>query len=462
MNKPDEAIRNYKESLQLNRSLGQKRGAAASLAEIGQIQSSQGQPDAALASLSEALKIRREIGAKKEAGDTLIDLGSLYQDRGQYAKALQMNKESLQIQRDANDETYQALCLNNIAAVYLTTREYQDAITYFQQALQLREKLNVPQDVAQTVSNLAVAYTNIGQYDQAMSSYMRALDLLRKANDSRGAALQSAGMAVVFEYQGRYGAAVNALQEAVNTFHQIGDRSSSMFDLLAEYASVLAQAGRESDARKALDEAKGVARELKNDALVARTLNIEGDILSYAGELKAAKPIYERALQSAVHGKSREQEVVSRLNLEKVAIAEGNPREPINNLAGIAQQADSLGLKYISVLSSAYRAEALVNSKDLSHARPELQRVLSQAEKLGMRMVVARIHYLMGVSLRQSGQVAQASGQLSRSCAAAGGNAERAWRYRPAEPFRPEGNVYQRQAVGARRLEKKIFPLPEL
>ena len=158
-----------------------------------------------------------------------------------------------------------------------------------------------------------------------------------------------------------------------------------MFDLLAEYASVLAQAGRESDARKALDEAKGVARELKNDALVARTLNIEGDILTYANEWKGAKSIYEQALQTALRGKSREQELVSRLNLERVAMAEGNPRGPINNLAVMAQQADSLGLKYISVLSSAYHAEALVNSKDLSHARPELQRVLSQAEKLGMR-----------------------------------------------------------------------------
>ena len=415
MNKPDEAIRNYKESLELNRGLGQKRGAAASLEEIGEIQSSQGQPEAALASFNEALKIRRAIGAKKEAGDTLIDLGNLYQDRGQYDKALQMNKASLQIQRDAKDETYQALCLNNIASIYLTMREYQDAITYFQQALQLREKLNVPQDVAQTVSNLAIAYTSIGQFDQAMSSYMRALGLMRGAGDSHDAAFQSAGMALVFEYQGRYGAALTALQEAINTFHQTGDRSSGMFDFLAQYASVLAQTDRPSDARTTLDEAKVVARELKNESLIARTLNIEGDLLFYAGSWKAAKPIYLQALQTAMRGKSREQEVVSRLNLERVAISEGDLRGAVSKLADISQRGDSLGLKYFSILALTYRVEAMVDSKDFSRARPELRQVLSQAEKMGLRMQMAKIHYLQGISLRSSGQVVEAAAQYRQA-----------------------------------------------
>ncbi len=75
MNKPVEALRNYEDSMAINQQLGQKRGVAASLAEIAQVQLSLGKPDAALAAYNDALKIRREIGAKKEAGDTLIDLG---------------------------------------------------------------------------------------------------------------------------------------------------------------------------------------------------------------------------------------------------------------------------------------------------------------------------------------------------------------------------------------------------
>ncbi len=135
MNKPAEALRNYEDSMAINQRLGQKRGVAASLSEIAQVQLSLGKPDAALAAYNECLKIRREIGAKKDAGDTLIELGDFYADRGQSDQALPMFKESLQIQRDAGDEPYQALCLNNIGNAYLHKGENEDALTYLQQAL---------------------------------------------------------------------------------------------------------------------------------------------------------------------------------------------------------------------------------------------------------------------------------------------------------------------------------------
>ena len=410
INKPDEALRNYQQSLEINRKLGQKLGIAATLAGIGGIQAAQGQPKAALSSLSEALKIDREIGNKKEAAATLIDLGNLYLDGGQYDKAMQTYKESLQMQRDAGDETGQALCLSNIGNVKLLTREYQDAITYYQQALQLRQKLNVPQDIAETAHNLAAAYSDMGQYDEAMTYYMRGLDLYRNAGDKRGAAFQSAGMAEVFEAQGRYGAAVNALQDAVNTFHQTGDRGGDLLQILSVYTRALAQAGREAEAQKQLQEAQAIAGELKNESATAQLLNVEGDVIFFRGDFKQAGSLYRQAAQLALHSKNREQQVVARVNLDKVAIAEGSPRAAINDLSAMAEQADSLGLKHLSISAAVYRDQALVDAKDFARAGPELQKTLGQAEKLGLRMEMAKIHYLLGTSLRMTGHAAEAAG----------------------------------------------------
>jgi eukaryotic-like serine/threonine-protein kinase len=411
MNKPDEALRNYQQSLEINRKLGEKRGVAASLVQIGVIQEARGQPKAALSSLSEALNIRREIGAKKQAGDTLVELGSLYLDGGQYDRALQMYKESLQIQRDAGDETNQAVCLHNIGSAKLLTREYPDAITYFQEALQLRQKLNVPQDIAETVQNLAAAYSDMGQYDEAISYYMRALDLNRKAGDNRAAAIQSADIAEILDTQGRYGAAVNAMQDAVNTLHQTGDRGGDVLQILSAYALALAHAGRETEAQKQLQEAQAIARELKNESAAAQLLNVEGDILFFRSDFKQAGSLYRQAAQLALRRKDREQEIIARLNLDKVSIAEGSPRAAINDLNALAQQADSLGLKYLSVSSVVYRAEALVDAKDFARAGAELQKALGQAENLGLRMEMAKIHYLQGTSLRMTGHASEAGGQ---------------------------------------------------
>jgi tetratricopeptide (TPR) repeat protein/predicted Ser/Thr protein kinase len=411
MNKPAEALRNYEDSMAINQHLGQKRGVAASLSEIGEVQLSLGKPDAAVAAYNDALKIRREIGAKKEAGDTLIDLGNLYSERGQSDQALQMFKESLQIQRDAGDETYQALCLNNIGNSYLQKAENEDALTYLQQALQLREKLNVPADIAETLHNLGEAYANLGQYDQAMTSQMRALELYRKDGNNQGAAVVSHSLGLVFEYQGRLGPAIGALQDSVKGFRDVGDRSISMAQALNDLGGVLAISGRGAESPKLLEEAQGLARGLKNDGLSASVLDHQGDASFYQGDVKSAKDFYQQALRLATHSSEKNVLLTTRLNLAKVETVEGQAQAATAGLRSLQQQADSLAAKFLSIDCSISMAEALIKSKLYANARQELQRTLSKSEKLGLRLENARIHLLLGTSLRLSGNAAEAASQ---------------------------------------------------
>jgi serine/threonine protein kinase/tetratricopeptide (TPR) repeat protein len=411
MNKPAEALRNYEDSMAINQRLGQKRGVAASLSEIAQVQLSLGKPDAALSAYNECLKIRREIGAKKDAGDTLIELGDFYADRGQSDQALQMFKESLQIQRDAGDEPYQALCLNNIGNAYLHKGENEDALTYLQQSLQLREKLNVPDDIAETLHNLGEAYTNLGQYDQAITALMRGLDLYRKSGNNQGAAIISHSLGLVFEYQGRLGPAIGALQDAVKAFRDLGDRSFTMAQAVNDLGGALAHAGRGAESTKLLEEAQGLAHGLKNDALGASVLNHLGDASFYQGDLKAAKDSYQQALHLASHSSEKDVLLIAKLNLAKVALAEGHAAAAAGDLRSLAPLADALGAKYLSVECSVSLAEALIKSKNYAQARQELQRTLSRSEKLGLRLENARIHYLLGTAFRLSGSALEAMPQ---------------------------------------------------
>ena len=415
MNKPAEALRNYEDSMAINQHLGQKRGVAASLEEIAQVQLSLGKPDDALKAYNDALKIRQDIGAKKEAGDTLNDLGDFYLERGQPDKALQMFKESLQIQRDAGDETNQALCLSNIGTAYLQKGENADALTYLQQALQIREKLNVPVDIAQTLGNLGSAYANLGQYDQAMTSYMRGLDLYRKSDNKQGVATMSSSVGLVFEEQGRLGPAVGALQDAVRAFRDVGDRSVTMAQALSDLACALAMSGRGAESAKLLEESHGIARALKNDALSTSLFNTEGDVSFYRGDLKSAKDSYQQAQRVASHGSDKDGLLTSKLNLGKVAVSEGHAQAAAGDLRSIQQQADSLGKKYFSVVASTLSAEALIQNKEYPQARQELQRNLSRSEKLGLRLQNAKIHFLMGSGLRLSGSASEATVQYRQA-----------------------------------------------
>jgi serine/threonine protein kinase/tetratricopeptide (TPR) repeat protein len=409
MNKPEEALRNYQESLAIQRRLGQERGVAASLNEMAQVYSLLGKPDAALASFNETLKLEQEIGAKKEAGNTMIDLGNFYQDRGQHDQALKMYKESLLIQRDAGDETYQALCLDHIGSIHASKGDYEDALTYYQQALQLREKLNVPGEIVETVFNLAGTEAKLGQYDQALRRYLRALDLYRSAGDKRGAAIASYSMGCLFGHQGRYGAAVNSEEGAVKTFRELQDRSATMADILSGYGGALAEAGRWDEAQKILDEALNLARELKSQPVVAQTLNFQGDSAFYRGDFKSAQAFYGQALQAASRTEGRDKVLASKIGLAKVAMREGRAREAISSLKALAQEADSLGLKYLAVECSVDLGEALVDNKDYTRARQELEPALGKAEKLGLRTLLAKDHYLLATALRATGNGTEAT-----------------------------------------------------
>ena len=409
LGKPDDALRNYQESLTITRRLGEKVNIARTLEETANVEVGLGKSDDALKNYQEALKLRREIGDKKEVGDSLIDLANFYHDRGQDDLAMPMYNESLQIQRDQGDERSQAVCLGNIGNVYFARNDYQQALTYYQQSLQLREKLKVPGDIAETLHNLAETSLKLGRFDQALTQYLRALDLYRGANSKRDVAIESHSTATVFEYQGRYGAALNAEEEALKAFRELQERGFWLSDVLSGYGHALSLVGRSADAQRILDEALGVAREIKSDPLTAQALNYQGERLLYSGDLKSARAQYEQALRIASHTSDRDKVLITKFNLAKVAVEEGRSREAIWALKDLAQQAEAQGMKSYSMECSVYLAQAMINAKDYSQARLELQRSLDGSDKLGLRMLLARSHFLLGATLRLSGSGADAT-----------------------------------------------------
>jgi tetratricopeptide (TPR) repeat protein len=408
LGKPDEALSNFEKSLAIKRRIGQQRGAAASLNEIANIQAQLGKAQAAATSFQEALKIRRDIGDKRGLGATLLDFGNFVDDRGDHDQALKLYTESLQIQRDIGNESLQAICLNNIGSVHFSKGEYEDALTYFQQALQLREKSKISRDIVESVHNVAETSAMMGQYDQAVTQYMRALDLRRGAKDPRGAAIESYSIGTLFDYQGRFGAAINSKQDALKTFRDLKDRTFWMAEILGGYGNALILAGRGDEAKSYLDESLSLAGELKNYGLVAQTLGWQGDAFYYRGDVKSARSYYERALQAATRTNERDKVLLAKVDLAKVSIQEGHAGAALNSLRSLAQQAQQLGLKYIAIECSLHMAEAMTQAKDHSHARQELDRALGQSDKLGLKPLTVRAHYLLATTLRQSGNGAEA------------------------------------------------------
>jgi Tfp pilus assembly protein PilF/TolB-like protein len=114
LNRPEEAIRRYQESLEIKRKLGpsQRRGMAASIGEIAQANERLGKPREAEQGLREALKIQREIGEKAGMSSTLTNLASLLSETlGRPDEALPLFQESLQSAASWVTRTARRWCL---------------------------------------------------------------------------------------------------------------------------------------------------------------------------------------------------------------------------------------------------------------------------------------------------------------------------------------------------------------
>jgi eukaryotic-like serine/threonine-protein kinase len=120
------------------------------------------------------------------------------------------------------------------------------------------------------------------------------------------------------------------------------------------------------------------------------------------------KAQYQQALQLAQHAKAPEAVLVAKLNLSRVAMAEGRSSSMVR---AISQEADRQGLKYLALASSVELGAAMVNSKDYAPARQDLDQSLNTSEKLGTRLQTATIHYQLAILMKHTGDASGAAGQ---------------------------------------------------
>jgi serine/threonine protein kinase/tetratricopeptide (TPR) repeat protein len=404
LNRPNEALTRYTESLAIKQRVGNKRGMAASYVQIGEVQKTLGNPGEAEKSYRAALKLRREIGDMAGLSVTLMDLSSLLDETfGRSNEALPLLQEALTITRDTRNRNLEARALNNLGAVYLAQGRYSDAQTNFESALAIREKAKAPQEAADTLHNLGDTFTKMGRYDQALQRYISALDLRRTAGDRRNAALASYGIGTIFDYQGRYGSAVKSKAEALQAFRDLKQRDIWLGELLSGYGGSLTLSGRMADAQAPLDEALKLANDLKNPNLIAQTLRFQADRLYYSGETKAASEMVKQIGQAARNAPDRSLALLAQADIAIIASkTQPTPGQAVQ-LATIAQEADTRGLKSLSVESLVQRADTLIRLGDTANGLREAERALARAEALGLKVPLAKAYYLKGSVLRAKG-----------------------------------------------------------
>jgi hypothetical protein len=105
-------------------------------------------------------------------------------------------------------------------------------------------------------------------------------------------------------------------------------------------------------------------------------------------------------VQAAGHGSNRALVLQAQAAAASVAVTTQPTRALATRLATLAEEADTIGLRALSVDCALVRVDALIKLRDYTTARDEVNRALAKAETLALRTLIARARYLRGHALR--------------------------------------------------------------
>jgi non-specific serine/threonine protein kinase len=153
--------------LALRRELGDQRGVAASLSNLGVVLWHQGKPAAARTLYEESLAAWRELGDAWSVAVLLNNLANALVDLGDTGAAGAMYDESLGLFRELGDRAYVAGVLNNLGKWAREQGDYARAAALSRESLVLRWELGDRPGVAVSLDNLAVVAQRRGQGQRA-------------------------------------------------------------------------------------------------------------------------------------------------------------------------------------------------------------------------------------------------------------------------------------------------------
>ena len=167
-------------ALDLRRALGDQRGVALSLHNLGSAAHYAGDIERAVALFEQSLAIERELGDQRTVALTLNGLGVIARNLGDLGQARTLYEESLSILRGLEDNWGIGLLLNNLARVARDQEHWEEAIGLCHESLGLFQGLGDRQGVAWVLSNLVVVAERRNAWEWAAHLH-GAVEALREA-----------------------------------------------------------------------------------------------------------------------------------------------------------------------------------------------------------------------------------------------------------------------------------------
>jgi predicted ATPase/class 3 adenylate cyclase len=218
------AVARLEESVAAYRALGDKKGMASGLLQLGIVAYRQSNYDRAAALLDESTALSRASGDKTALAFSIYLLGIFARLRGDYGRAETLCRESLTLNQALGVKWRAGLALDGLGLVALCQGDYDRAQSLFQQALTLHEQEGYRYGQAASLNSSSILAYVQGNYERAGVLSEQSLALSRKIGDKGAIARSLSVLGRIAFRQGNLEEAVEKHKESLVLFQELGEK----------------------------------------------------------------------------------------------------------------------------------------------------------------------------------------------------------------------------------------------
>jgi CHAT domain-containing protein len=319
---PRAALGVARAALAIFQEVGERRGEAAALNEIGSCLYSLEEFEDAAHHLELAMMIYRDIGPSPRMAETLNNLGAVRGYLSDPQTAIDSYSESLQLYRELGNRQKEAGVLNGLGATYMELGQPQKALDFLLPSLAARREVGDRGGEAYTLHHLGVLDYGLGRIPEALEWLNQALALWRLLGPRNGEAATMVFLAKAQHASGHRRQALASANIAMTLFRSIAHRTGEVAALLlmARLSNEVGdRAAAQRHAAAALDLSRSIGAR-RGQAFARMEL---GEAATAAGEWDRAAEDFRAALEIQRRILDADGEVVATLGMARLERARG-------------------------------------------------------------------------------------------------------------------------------------------
>lgn len=366
----------------------------------------------AMKAYRQSLDMRRRLGYEKGVALVLGNIAILQMETGSLQESLKTNEELLMLAQKQGDSLEMGRCFVHLGSVSYEMKDYPAALKHMFSALNIFERIGSSFGVSLIHSNIATVYQELNDFEKSRQHLHQALEIKLKENDLEGAAVAYSVLGQVAAKEKNYPEAVRHFQLALRTAQEAkadihipgflqslaeasfsaGDPANA-YNYLRQYVALNDSLTRatftrdmaEMQTKHETEKKEAAIRDLENQQRLQKTLTYSAlaGVLALLVVLWLSRRTYRQRQKLAAQEQQLQQEKIERLESERKVVAlnahlEGQQLERLRIAEDLHDDFGS-GLSKISLLSE-------VVKKKTPSAPSELDKIAAAAKELLLKM----------------------------------------------------------------------------